>query len=174
MAKIKAVLMGDKIFSNEREAVALHEKMRFGEKALDKIVYMLEEAFFLVDTEKMEILSSSYKVLKKDDVLKKLVRADKKFLVKYAVFKDLKKKGHIVKSGLKFGADFRVYEKGKKIGRSHSRWICFASNENNSMRWQEFSSMNRVAHSTKKNLLIGIVDQENSVSYYEVSWKKIV
>jgi len=173
MVKIKAVLFGNKVSSNSDEAQKLFEKSRFGEKDSDKIVYMLEEAFFLVETGKMEIFSSSYKILKKNDVLKKIIKIDKKFGIKYVVFRDLRKKGQIVKSGLKFGADFRVYEKGKKIGRSHSKWICFASDENNNMRWQEFSSMNRVAHSTKKNLLIGIVDQENNVSYYEVSWKKI-
>jgi len=174
MAKVKAVLLGNKVSSNSDEAVKLFEKSRLGEKDSDKIVYMLEEAFFLLETEKMEIISSSNKALKKDDVLKKLIRADKKFLVKYAVFRDLRKKGFVVKSALKFGADFRVYEKGQKIGGGHSKWICFASDENNNMRWQEFSSMNRVAHSTKKNLLIGIVDQENDISYYEVSWKRIV
>ena len=29
---------------------------------------------------------------------------------------------------------------------------------------------NRVAHSTKKNLLIAIVDEEAKVSYYEIRW----
>jgi tRNA-intron endonuclease, archaea type len=174
MVKIRAVLLGNKVSSNSDGAVKYFEKSRLGEMDSDKIVYMLEEAFFLVETGKMEVLSSSYKILKRDEVLKKLARADKKFLVRYAVFRDLRKKGYVVKSGLKFGADFRVYEKGKKIGGGHSKWICFASDESNNMRWQEFSSMNRVAHSTKKNLLIGIVDQENDVSYYEVSWKKIV
>jgi len=37
---------------------------------------------------------------------------------------------------------------------------------------QDFSAKNRVAHSTKKNLLIGIVDEENDVTYYEISWVK--
>ena len=174
MERFDAILVGNKVFSNSNEAVKYFERGHFGEKDSEKIIYMLEEAFFLVEDGKMNILSSSYKKLKKNEVLKKMIRIDKKFLTKYAVFKDLKKKSYIVKSALKFGADFRVYEKGKKIGKGHSKWICFASDENKSLRWQEFSSMNRVAHSTKKNLLVGIVDQENDVSYYEVSWKKIV
>jgi tRNA-intron endonuclease len=40
------------------------------------------------------------------------------------------------------------------------------------MTWHDFSAKNRIAHSTKKNLLIAIVDEEGDVSYYEVSWKR--
>ncbi|MBU1252016.1 MAG: tRNA-intron lyase, partial [Nanoarchaeota archaeon] len=36
----------------------------------------------------------------------------------------------------------------------------------------DFSAKNRVAHSTKKNLLLAIVDEEGDVSYYEVRWVK--
>ncbi|MBU3941057.1 MAG: tRNA-intron lyase, partial [Nanoarchaeota archaeon] len=46
----------------------------------------------------------------------------------------------------------------------------YAIHEGASLTWHEFSAKNRVAHSTKKNLLIGIVDEENDVTYYEVKW----
>ena len=55
MAKIQAVLLGEKISSNEREAEALYDKMRFGEKEKEKIFYMNEEAFFLVEKGKMDV-----------------------------------------------------------------------------------------------------------------------
>jgi tRNA splicing endonuclease len=38
------------------------------------------------------------------------------------------------------------------------------------MTWHEFSAKNRVAHSTKKHLMIGVVDDEGDVSYWEVRW----
>jgi tRNA-intron endonuclease, archaea type len=173
MAKIQAVLLGERIFSNDEEARTLHEKMRLGEKEKEKILYMNEEALFLVEKGKMDVLNSSYKKIIGDELLKKLVRIDKRFFVKYSVFKDLRKKGLIVKSGFKFGSDFRVYEKGVKMGRGHSRWVCFCEADNKSLSWQEFASKNRVAHSTKKKLLIAVVDSENDVSYYESGWKRI-
>ena len=71
-----------------------------------------------------------------------------------------------MKTALKFGAEFRVYEKRK----NHSKWILFPVSENKSITWQDFSAKNRVAHSTKKNLLIAIVDEETKVSYYEIRW----
>ena len=82
----------------------------------------------------------------------------------------MREKGYVVKTALKFGADFRVYEKGRRPGKSHAKWIVFADRETNKTSWQEFSAKNRVAHSTKKRLLLAIVDEESDVSYYEINW----
>ena len=82
----------------------------------------------------------------------------------------MRNRGYIVKTALKFGADFRVYDKGKKPGKTHAKWVVFVDHESKKINWNEFSAKNRVAHSTKKKLLLAIVDEESSVSYYEVSW----
>ncbi len=173
MAKIKATLISERITSNSIEAQNLFATNRFGEKIGEKILYSLPEALYLVQDKKMEIVSNQNKILTQNEILKKFERIDKKFKTKYFVFKDLRKKGYIVKTALKFGAEFRVYEKGKKISESHSKWILFPVSENKQMTWQDFSAKNRIAHSTKKNLLIAIVDEEGDVSYYEIKWIKI-
>ena len=97
---------------------------------------------------------------------------DVNFWPKYCVFKDLREKGYIVKTALKYGAEFMVYDKGIKPGEDHSKWILFPVFETNTLTWQEFAAKNRVAHSTKKNLLMGIVDEKNEVTYYEIQWIK--
>ena len=40
------------------------------------------------------------------------------------------------------------------------------------MTWYDFASKNRVAHSTRKKLLIAVVDEENDVSFWESNWIK--
>ena len=166
MEKIKAVLISEKISSNSKEAQNLFATKKFGERSGEKIFYSLSEALFLVQDKKMEIEDYKNKVLSENEILRKFERIDKKFKNKFIVFKDLRKKGYIVKTALKFGAEFRVYEKRK----NHSKWILFPVSENKSITWQDFSAKNRVAHSTKKNLLIAIVDEETKVSYYEIRW----
>ena len=84
--------------------------------------------------------------------------------------RDLRKKGYIVKTALKFGADFRVYYKGVFPGQDHAHWIAYAAREYEELKWQDFAAKNRVAHSTNKKLLLCILDEEGDVSYYEVSW----
>jgi len=171
MNKIQAHLTGNSVSSNDSLAFSLFEKSRFGEKKSGKVQYMLTEAMFLVETEKLEI-NQRNTILSKEDIQNKFRRIDNRFQTKYLVYKDLRKKGYVVKTALKFGADFRVYPKGKKPGAEHSQWIVFCEHESKKMSWQEFSAKNRVAHSTKKKLLIAIIDKEEDVSYYEVGWIK--
>ena len=166
---ITAHLSGNIISSNSQEAHSLHAKSYFGEPKEDKIQYMLIEALYLVKTNRMEILSKG-KSLSEEKLQSKFQKLDKKFSLKYPVFENLRKKGYIVKTALKFGADFRVYEPGKKPGSEHAKWLVFVESEAKKMDWHEFSARNRVAHSTKKNLLLAIVDEEGDVTYYEVSW----
>ena len=169
MEKIKSYLIGETISTNESEAFSLYKKSSFGEPVGEKIQYTLPEAMFLAEKGKIEIYSNDKK-LPKDKLLKKFQTIDKKFSIKYPVFKDLREKGYVVKTALKFGADFRVYEKGRRPGKSHAKWIVFTDRETNKTSWQEFSAKNRVAHSTKKRLLLAIVDEESDVSYYEINW----
>lgn len=159
------------ISSNSSEAYSLYEKSIFGEPVGEKIHYTLPEAFFLVEKGKM-IVFSGKKELTKKELTKKLQGIDKKFQTKYLVFKDLRDRGYVVKTALKFGAEFRVYQKGAKPGKEHAKWIVFTDHESNKMTWHDFSAKNRVAHSTKKKLLLAIVDEEGDVSYYEVAWIK--
>jgi tRNA-intron endonuclease len=172
MNKIQAHLVKQIISSNSSEAHALYKKSSFGEQVGDKVHYTLTEAAFLVDKGKMDIFDSRGKKIPKKDLLKKLHKIDKRIQIKYPVYKDLRKKGYVVKTALKFGADFRVYDKGKRPGTAHAKWIVFVDHESSKLTWHEFSAKNRVAHSTKKNLLLAIVDEEGDISYYEVSWKK--
>jgi tRNA-intron endonuclease, archaea type len=170
--KIQAILMGDKVFSNSREAFNLFSEKRFGERNGEKIYYSLEEAYFLIKTKRMDLSFKNVNI-SDEEVVARFSKIDKKFIINFFVYSDLTKKGYIVKSGLKFGAVFRIYDKGKSLDDIHSKWICFPTESKNKNTWQDFASKNRVANSTKKKLLIAVVDEENDISYYESSWLKI-
>ena len=168
---IQAIFSGEKIYSTSPLAFSLYEKSRLGEKKNKRIEYSLVEALFLLSKNKIEIFSNN-KPVTEEKLLKKLKRVDKKIETKFAVFEDLRRKGYIVKTALKFGAEFRVYTKGVKPGQDHAKWILYTAKESESLNWHDFSAKNRVAHSTKKNLLLALVDEEDDVTYYEVSWLK--
>lgn len=167
--KIKAVFTGESVYSNTKEAVNLYGQSRFGEYTEGKVKYSFPEAILLSEEGKLEIYEKSKKLsLKK--FLEKIKDKDSKIMTKYIVFKDLRKKGYIVKTALKFGAEFRVYDKGSKPGEEHAKWILYPVKETDTLTWHDFSAKNRVAHSTKKKLLIAVVDEEEDVTYYEVGW----
>tara|TARA_Y100000310_G_C20661224_1_gene804903 strand:- start:475 stop:987 length:513 start_codon:yes stop_codon:yes gene_type:complete len=168
---IQAIFSGEKISSNSPQAFSLYEKSRFGEKKGKKVEYSLVETLLLFQEDKLQVISNN-KPLSESNLLKKLKRLDKKIETKLTVFSDLRKKGYVVKTALKFGAEFRVYNKGVRPGEDHAKWILFTTKESDKLEWHDFSAKNRIAHSTKKKLLLAIVDQESDVTYYEVSWLK--
>ena len=170
-AKIKVVFTGENLFSNKKDAFSLYEKSRFGEAKEGKIIYSLFEALYLLERGKIDI-SEGRKKLNFEKFIERLKELDKRIQTKYAVFKDMRDRGYIVKTALKFGAEFRIYDKGKKPGEEHAKWILYPVRESDMLTWHEFAAKNRVAHSTKKNLLIGIVDEENDCTYYEIRWVK--
>jgi len=173
MKKIKSVFYKQNVLAEKtNEASELYQKSRFGEVVSDKYQYSLVEAFYLIEKKRMQVKDSTKKIIKKDDFMKKAKKVDKNFFIRYAVFKDLRNRGYIVKTALKFGADFRVYDRGIKPGQDHAKWIVYPVHESATLTWYGFSAKNRVAHSTRKNLLIGIVDEESDVTYYEIKWTR--
>ena len=165
-------------FSNERvltessdNARELYNQSRYGNLLEDgRIQLSLIEALYLLDKKKTKIYDSRNKELDFETFLKKSQKVEPNFWVRYCVFRDIRNRGYIIKTALKFGADFRIYDRGIKPGEDHARWVVFPVHEGSSLTWYEFSAKNRVAHSTKKRLLIGCVDDEGDVTYWEVRW----
>ncbi|MBD3304716.1 tRNA-intron lyase [Candidatus Woesearchaeota archaeon] len=174
MAKqvIQAEFAKERILTeNSDQARDLYNTSRFG-KLLDngRVQLSLLEALYLLEKKRLEVLDGRNKPIPFEKFLKKAEKIEPNFWVRYVVFKDLRNRGYIVKTALKFGADFRVYERGVKPGEDHAKWVVFPVHEINSLTWHEFAAKNRVAHSTKKRLMIGVVDDEGDVSYWEVRW----
>lgn len=168
---IKAVIIGETVSSNSNAAMNLYGSQRFGEISESKIIYSLPEALYLSEKGILHI-SGKGKKLSFQKLMETAIEIDNKITTKYPVFKDLRNRGYIVKTALKFGAEFRVYDKGIHPGQDHAKWILYPVRESESLTWHDFSAKNRVAHSTKKNLLIAIVDDEGEVTYYEISWTR--
>jgi tRNA-intron endonuclease len=168
---IKAYFSGEGVFSNTKAAISMHSQSRFGELKDGKIYYSIPEALYLAEKKKMNVFFKGKK-LSFEKFLDKAKEIDKRILTKLIVFRDMRNRGYVIKTALKFGAEFRVYDRGAHPGEEHARWILYPVNESSELTWHEFAAKNRVAHSTKKNLLIAIVDEEHDVTYYEIKWTR--
>jgi len=170
--KVKATLTRERVLTENTDAAhELYNQSRFGSILEDGKVHLsLLEALYLMDKGKLLINDYRKKKVNFDDFIKKTKRVEPNFWIRYCVFKDIRDRGYIIKTALKFGADFRVYDRGVKPGEDHARWIVYPVHEGSALTWYEFAAKNRVAHSTKKRLMIGIVDNEGDVTYYEIKW----
>jgi len=164
-------LRGEIITEISPEAKEFYDQSRLGDlKKTGKVHLSLIEGLFLIEKKRLNVFDGRQHLLTEEEYLRKSVKQQPKFLIRYAVFKDLRERGYIVKTALKFGADFRVYDRGIKPGEDHAKWVVFPVHEGSVLTWQDFAAKNRVAHSTKKRLLLGVVDDEGDVSYWECRW----
>lgn len=159
------------LLENSNEARELVHKGGFGTEQKDGTVELsIVEALYLLEKKKITVRDGRNKKLAFADLLRRTNKRGSKVWEKYNVFANLRDRGYIVKTALKFGADFRVYDRGVKPGQDHAKWLVYAVKEKDTQTWYDFSAKNRVAHSTRKKLLIGVVDDEGDVSYWECGW----
>ncbi|MCF7866489.1 tRNA-intron lyase [Candidatus Woesearchaeota archaeon] len=169
---IKSIFSKERIVTeNTNEARELYNQSRYGVVLENGQVQLsLHEALYLIEKGKLEVSDARKKSLSFEDYLKKAKRVEPSFWIRYSVFKDMRNRGYIIKTALKFGADFRVYDRGIKPGEDHARWVVYPVHEGSTLTWYEFAAKNRVAHSTKKRLMIAVVDDEADVTYWEIKW----
>ena len=172
--KINAKFVGETIFlDSSDETNIIYDKNKIGVKTEGgKLQLSYLEALFLKEKGTIELFDGKNKEISVEKFIKKVKKTEPNFWIRYCVFKDIRNRGYIVKTALKFGADFRVYDRGVKPGEDHAKWIIYPVKEGGEFTWYNFASKNRVAHSTKKRLMIGIVDEEGDVTYYEVRWMR--
>lgn len=152
--------------STSQQAFTLENNSKFGEKKQGKILYSRYEALYLIESKKAKLTN------------KKTIKLSGKDKLNYIIFKDLRKKGYIVKTGSKFGIEFRVYKKLKKgvpegaKPLAHAQWLVHPTTTSNKLNYKDFTAKNRIAHATGKKLLIALIDSQEDITYYEIDWVK--
>jgi tRNA-intron endonuclease len=171
-AAIKVLFSDERIVTENSDAAReLNSQGGYGKLLEDgRLQLSLLETAYLAEKKKLVLMTAANREIPFEKLVRKAKKFEANFWTRYAVFKDIRNRGYIIKTALKFGADFRIYDRGVKPGEDHAKWILFPIHENSSLTWHDFTSKNRVAHSTKKRLLIGIVDDEGDVTYYEIRW----
>ena len=147
-----------------------YSKNFFGSLDKSSLILSLPEALYLLDSGKISIVDYRGKSLSYSSFADRVSRVDKRFLSKFLVFKDLRSRGYFLRSALKYGADFLVYDRGKSPGKNHSKWLLFVSSQDDRFSWRSWIGNNRVAHSVKKSALVAIVDGSGEITYYQIDW----
>jgi len=144
------------------------EKLKFGKIENEKILLNYFEIYFLVESNKF-----SFERIIKKEILEKIKLFIQSNFDKYLVFKDLINKNFVVKSGLKYGAHFRIYLKKDFENKEHSKYLVYVLNAKELIKSEEIISLFRIAHSVKKRVIFAFIDEEGSIVYYENKWLRI-
>ncbi len=92
-----------------------------------------------------------------------------RFDLLYRVYSDLRSKGYVVRSGLKYGADFAVYEKGP--GLEHAPYLVHVHRGGTSIDPLDVVRAGRLSHSVRKDFILAVV-RGSDISYLLFSWSK--
>lgn len=166
-------LDGDKVIVIDSDAKSQLIQKNFGEKHTKYLALDLFEACYLAEKGTVSILRKGKKISPEKLIELVLKKNEKKyFLHKFEVYKDIRSKGYVIKTGLKFGFDFRIYPKGKKISEEHTQFVLDVLPENKKITSQRIAKSVRMAVGLHTDFILAIVDNELEISYYKITREK--
>lgn len=163
------------IIPDEAQANRVHQKGMIGKLLSGGRLQLAPiEALYLLDIGKIRVFDKKIgEELEFEDLSNKLSKYDSDLMLKFLAYKDLKSRGLVVKTGLKYGAHFRVYERGEGPNTGHSPYLIHVISEDTSLTTQELSRAVRLAHSVRKKMIFAVVDNEGDVTYYSLKREKL-
>ncbi len=105
------------------------------------------------------------------EVLEKLEHMDKMLRLRYRVYEYLRDRGYIVRSGIKFGTDFSVYELGP--GLEHAPYVVTVVDEDSYLTPIDIVRLGRVSHSVRKRSVLAIASDKGDVTFLVFKWIKL-
>lgn len=151
----------------------VYEPGYYGKDLGERLELAMVEALLLLKRGRIRVHSQG-KQLTFKELYDHACSLDKRFPHKYRVYEDLRERGLLVRTGFKFGCDFRVYErgvqlkKGPKSAKEHTKWIVFSVSEDFTMSFAELSRSVRLAHNIRARMLWAVVDSESDVTFYSI------
>ncbi|BAW31398.1 MAG TPA: tRNA-intron lyase [Methanothermobacter sp.] len=161
-------LAGDTItIEADSTALRLNQKSHYGNLEDDRLKLSLVEAAYLQEKGKLSIWDGENKISSNEFIS---ILNRRGLYQKFIVYRDLRERGYIIKTGFKYGSEFRVYERGEAPGKGHSTYLVKVLHESANLKILDFSSYVRVAHGVRKKLILAVVDDEEDITYYRVEW----
>lgn len=167
---MKSVLKDDRVIVIDEHAHNLYNKSYYGNLTDLGLELSLIEALYLINKEKIIIYDDADEIVDVNTFTN--IIKDKHIYSYYLVYSDLRTRGYIIKTGFKYGSDFRIYERGHAPGDGHSSFLVKILSEEQEIKVRDFSSYVRVAHGVRKTLLLAVVDDEYDITYYNVEWTR--
>lgn len=173
-----AELRADHVWlSDEAEASRLYNKGAFGLPQPGGALRLdLLEAAHLVEERKLEVARRDGAAAGLADLLALGARLDEGFETRWLAFRDLRKRGYIVKAsesrrtaGSGFAVDFHVYPRGGFPGKTPSQAHLLAVSERSTFDLEALLKEAAEAARLGKGLRLAVVDEEGDLTYYEVT-----
>jgi len=147
------------IIFNEKLSKALLDKEFFGKPYGNGLQLSLVESLYLLEKGVIDIREKAIGGKLSLKRFKEIVsKSQPDINERLFVYKDLKKRGLIVKTGFKFGVHFRAYTKKPDI--THAEYLVHVVEKKFKSVWAEISRAVRLAHSVNKEIAFARLDSK--------------
>jgi len=182
MSKIaKAELVGARLIVwDPEESVALYRSGFYGkpvgvpkpkpDQDFDAPLMLdLMEGLYLLEKKRLRVIDpGTERSVGKSHLSRLAARIYQGFSQAYKVYKHLRDKGLVVTPGIRFGADFAVYERGPGI--DHAPFLVSVKRKDETMGTFEIVRAGRLATTVRKQFTIAVPDAKNEIDYLVFGW----
>jgi tRNA-intron endonuclease len=161
----EALFLKDRVMVlNPYEADALHDIEFFGKVVGPGLQLSLLETAFLLERGLIKVRSAeSGRLMSLKKFREEARKAQQDFDLRLQIYKDLKQRGILVKTGFKYGSHFRAYTGNPET--NHAKYLVHSIPEKYVSMWAEISRAVRLAHGVKKDILLGRAKGDDEVEY---------
>jgi len=128
------------------------------------------EGLYLLDRRLIAVVSPAGRRVSKPSLLRLARKLYQGFDGAYSTYKDLRDRGYVVTPGIKFGADFAVYEHGPGI--DHAPFIVSVRDRKETVKTFDVVRAGRLATTVRKQFIVALPDTSRRISYLMFRWFK--
>jgi tRNA-intron endonuclease len=145
----------------------LHEHGFYGKPVGERLQLSLVESAYLLEKKRIQLVNRASEALDLQHFLARARQIESDFDLKYSVYRDLRERGMVVKTGFKFGTHFRVYKQVQSMEKvPHSEYLVHTMPADHIFLPPVLSRAVRLAHSVRKQMVFAYPDKE--VRYLEI------
>lgn len=161
----RATLLADRVVVLDKLAAkALFAEGYFGRDIGLALQLSLPESLHLMEEGKLEVEGTTHAALSK-----RARAQEPDFDLRYALYRHLRARGLVVKTGFKYGTHYRVYEGPPE--EEHAPYLVHGVASGRTLPWPEVAGFVRLAHGVRKRLYFA-VPTEDGFSLLELARRK--
>ncbi len=166
--EVIALLEGNDVFIKKDQANLIYEKGYYGQPQEDERLKLDPvEVLLLSERKRIKIFDEEGIEYDFSGITKKFVENFPGIWVKYLSYKDLRSRGYIVRAGYGTDIDYRVYDRGAKIGVDAAKYLVHTVVEGTPLELVSLDKITKVAKSNRKKLVLAVVDRVGEVTFYK-------
>lgn len=166
-SKGRAVVLEERVLVFDKELAEALRRSHYGRPAGKALQLSLLEAVFLEESGILELQAArTGQPVSRAGLLKKAHSSQPDFDLRLRAYRDLRRRGLVVRTGFKYGTHFRLYDTDPD--NSHARFLLHAVPKGYISTWPEVSRAVRLAHGVRKEMLLARVASKDDIVYLKL------